>query len=80
MANPNTSGGSVSDFFRNMLTGAERGVVQAASGSTFGQQLQGLLTQGQSQLFAQNAFGNPMMLLAVIGLSIFAVFILIKKV
>ena len=63
----------VSAFFDNMLTGAERGAAQAFSGSRVGQDLQGFLAQGQSQLAAQNLFGNPLILLAVIGTLIFVV-------
>ena len=69
----------VSSFFSNLVSGAERGAAQAASGSTLGTQLQGFLTQGQSQLAAQNLFGNPLVLLAIFGLVGFAAFHLLKR-
>lgn len=77
--NPADTGSSISSFFGSMLQGAERGTAQAFSGSDAGQKLQGFLTQGQSQLFAQNLFGNPAIMLATIGLVVFALVVLTRR-
>lgn len=64
-----------SNFFSNLLSGAERGAAQTFAGSSVGQQLSGFLVQGQSQLAAQNLFGNPLVLIGgvvLIGIAVFA--------
>lgn len=69
---PQQAPSPVSSFFDTLLTGAERGASQAFAGSSVGTNLSGFLAQGQSQLAAQNLFGNPLILIAVVGLVIFA--------
>lgn len=68
-----------SSFFDQLLGGAVRGTQQAATTSEWGAKLQGWLTQGQSQVAAQNLFGNPIVLMAVLGLIVFGVVMAFKK-
>lgn len=58
-----------SNFFATLLGGAVRGTEQALSTSSVGTNLQGFLTQGQSQVAAMNLFGNPLILLGVVALA-----------
>lgn len=69
----------VSGFFESLLSGASRGAQQAATTSTFGQKLQGWLAQGQSQVAAQNLFGNPVILFAVLGLTVLGIMFVVKR-
>ena len=68
-----------SSFFDQLIGGALRGTQQAATKSDWGAKLQGWLTQGQSQVAAQNLFGNPVVLMAAVGLIIFGVVMAMKK-
>jgi hypothetical protein len=68
-----------SGFFDALLSGASRGAQQAATTSTLGQKLQGWLTQGQSQVAAQNLFGNPVILFAVLGLTVLGIMFVVKR-
>lgn len=58
-----------SSFFDTLLGGALRGTEQAFSTSSAGTAIQGFLTQGQSQVAAQNLFGNPLILLGVAAIA-----------
>ena len=68
-----------SGFFDKLLSGAIRGAEQGATTSDFGTKLQGWLTQGQAQVAAQNLFGNPIILIAVLGGLVFAGVLLLRK-
>jgi len=58
-----------SNFFATLLGGAVRGTEQALSTSSVGTNIQGFLTQGQSQVAAMNLFGNPLILLGVAAIA-----------